>query len=103
MGHGTFIFLDEPGYGWYLSITAIGLNVSWSLHNLIAWMKLRGFFTQWGTRLYLGSLLIAQPYWVLEIYANFAFFNFGDPLFLRTRPYEPLFRYDYLLARVPCP
>ncbi|KAF9882611.1 hypothetical protein FE257_005963 [Aspergillus nanangensis] len=85
LGHRTFIFLDEPGYGWYLSITAVGLNVSWSLHNLIAWMKLRGFFSQLGTRLYLGTLLLAQPYWVLEIYANFAFFNFGDPLFLRTR------------------
>ncbi|KAF9882576.1 hypothetical protein FE257_006754 [Aspergillus nanangensis] len=77
LGHGTFIFLDEPGYGWYLSITAVGLNVSWSLHNLIAWMKLRGFFSQLGTHLYLGTLLLAQPYWVLEIYANFAFFNFA--------------------------
>jgi hypothetical protein len=55
-------------------------------------MKIRGFFTPWGTRLYLVSLLAAQPYWILEIFANFTFFNDGQTLFLKTRPLEPLFR-----------
>lgn len=55
-------------------------------------MKIRGFFTPWGTRLYLISLLVAQPYWILEIFANFTFFNYGQTLFLKTRPLEPLFR-----------
>ncbi|KAH1970651.1 hypothetical protein KXV92_007541 [Aspergillus fumigatus] len=92
IGHGTFIFFHRPAYGWCLSVTAVGLNMSWSLHNLISWMKIRGFFTPWGTRLYLISLLVAQPYWILEIFANFTFFNYGQTLFLKTRPLEPLFR-----------
>lgn len=62
---------------------AVGLKMSWSLHNLISWMKVRGFFTPWGTRLYLVSLLAAQPYWVLEIIANFTFFNDRQILFLK--------------------
>ncbi|KAL2801813.1 hypothetical protein BJX63DRAFT_416554 [Aspergillus granulosus] len=28
--HGPFIFLHAPAYSWYLSITVIGLNASWS-------------------------------------------------------------------------
>ncbi|KAF4227752.1 hypothetical protein CNMCM8980_007168 [Aspergillus fumigatiaffinis] len=92
IGHGTFIFFHRSAYGWCLSVTAVGLNMSWSLHNLISWMKIRGFFTPWGTRLYLISLLVAQPYWILEIFANFTFFNYKQTMFLKTRPLEPLFR-----------
>ncbi|RDH26922.1 hypothetical protein BDQ94DRAFT_164078 [Aspergillus welwitschiae] len=92
LGHGTFIFLHAPAQGWYLSVTAVGLIISHSLHNMIAWMKIRGFFTPWGTLLYLITLLAAQPYWVVEIYANFAFFNRGQALYTTTRPLEPLFR-----------
>ncbi|PYH67155.1 uncharacterized protein BO88DRAFT_466566 [Aspergillus vadensis CBS 113365] len=92
LGHGTFIFLHAPAQGWYLSATAVGLTISHTLHNVIAWMKIRGFFTSWGTRLYLISLLAAQPYWVIEIYANFTFSNRGQALYTTTRPLEPLFR-----------
>ncbi|GKZ75270.1 hypothetical protein AnigIFM50267_004134 [Aspergillus niger] len=92
LGHGTFIFLHAPAQGWYLSATAVGLTISHTLHNVIAWMKIRGFFTSWGTRLYLISLLAAQPYWVIKIYANFTFFNRGQALYTTTRPLEPLFR-----------
>ncbi|RDH26521.1 hypothetical protein BDQ94DRAFT_164419 [Aspergillus welwitschiae] len=92
LGHGTFIFLHAPAYGWFLSVTAVGLTISHSLHNVIAWMKIRGFFPPWGTRLYLITLLAAQPYWVVEIYANFAFFNRSQALYTTTRPLEPLFR-----------
>ncbi|KAI2948026.1 hypothetical protein CBS147323_11118 [Aspergillus niger] len=53
---------------------------------------IRGFFPPWGTRLYLITLLAAQPYWVVEIYANFTFFNRGQALYSATRPLEPLFR-----------
>ncbi|KAI3046543.1 hypothetical protein CBS147353_11773 [Aspergillus niger] len=91
LGHGTFIFLHAPAQGWYLSATAVGLVISHTLHNVIAWMKIRGFFPPWGTRLYLITLLAAQPYWVVEIYANFAFFNRGQALYTTTRPLEPLF------------
>ncbi|CAL00800.1 uncharacterized protein An08g11810 [Aspergillus niger] len=96
--HGTFIFLHEPAYGWYLSASAVSLNVSAALHNLIAWMKARSFFNIWGSRFYLATLLLAQVYWILEGYANFAFFNYNKPLFITTRYFEPLFRFDVLGA-----
>jgi len=35
---------------------------------------------------------MVQPYWVLEIYSNFAFFNGINNIFETTRPYEALFR-----------
>ncbi|BCS00107.1 uncharacterized protein AKAW2_50448A [Aspergillus luchuensis] len=92
LGHGMFVFLHAPAYGWFLSVTAVGLTISHSLHNVIAWMKIRGFFPPWGTRLYLITLLAAQPYWVVEIFANFVFFNRGQALYTTTRPLEPLFR-----------
>ncbi|OAX82936.1 hypothetical protein ACJ72_02706 [Emergomyces africanus] len=92
MGHGTWIFAHEPVYGWYLSITAIGLNMSWSLHNVISWMKNRPFLSKNVSRFYIGTVILAQPYWILEIYANFTYFNRINDLFLKTRPFEILFR-----------
>jgi hypothetical protein len=92
MGHGTFIFAREPAYGWYLSATAIGLNISWSLHNVIAWMKNKPFLGPKTSAFYIGTVILAQPYWVLEIYANFTYFNNINRLFERTRPWESLCR-----------
>ena len=66
-------------------------------------MKICGFFTSWGTRLYLITLLAAQPYWVIEIYANFTFFNRGQALFTTTRPLEPLFRCGVRMRFSPTP
>ena len=93
MFHGTWIFTHEPVYGWYLSVTAIGLNVSWSLHNVIAWMKNRPFLSPKVSRFYIITVMLVQPYWVLEIYANFTYFNNINQIFIKTRPLEPLFRY----------
>ncbi|KAK1143270.1 hypothetical protein N8T08_006797 [Aspergillus melleus] len=90
--HGTFIFAKPPTYGWYLSVSAIGLNISWSLHNVISWMKNKPFLSRRVSRFYIVTVLLVQPYWVLEIYANFAFFNNFNTVFLKTRPWEPLFR-----------
>ncbi|KAL4895043.1 hypothetical protein BDV59DRAFT_200299 [Aspergillus ambiguus] len=90
--HGTFVFPHPPVYGWYLSATAIGLNISWSLHNVIAWMKNRPFLSRRVSIFYITTVLLAQPYWVVEIYANFTFFNNINRIFLVTRPLEPLFR-----------
>lgn len=70
MFHGTFIFTSYPVYNWYLSVTAIFLNFSWSLHNVIAWMKNKPFLSRWASRVYIGTVILAQPYWVLEITAN---------------------------------
>jgi hypothetical protein len=92
MPHGFFIFFDPPVYSWFLSCTAIFLNMSWSLHNLVGWMKSRPFLSRKSSLIYLWSVIIVQPYWVLEIYANFTFFNNINTLFIHTRPYEALFR-----------
>ncbi|KAJ5550560.1 hypothetical protein N7535_001497 [Penicillium sp. DV-2018c] len=92
MAHGTFIFPHEPVYGWYLSVTAIGLNISWALHNVIAWMKNRPFLSRKVSIIYITTVVLCWPYWGLEIYANFTYFNNINKIFLTTRPMEPLFR-----------
>jgi hypothetical protein len=93
--HGAFIFNKPPVYGWYLSVSAVGLNVSWSLHNVIAWMKIKPFYSRRVSQLYITTVVLVQPYWVLEIYANFTYFNNINRIFVVTRPLEPLFRYDH--------
>jgi hypothetical protein len=75
-------------------VTAIGLNISWSLHNVIAWLKNRPFLSPRISKIYIVTVLLAQPYWVLEIYANFTYFNNINKVFLKTRPLEPIFRYE---------
>ncbi|CBF73419.1 predicted protein [Aspergillus nidulans FGSC A4] len=90
--HGTFIFNKPPVYGWYLSVSAVTLNISWSLHNVISWMKNRPFFSRKVSIAYIATVLLVQPYWVLEIYANFTYFNNINRIFEVTRPLEPLFR-----------
>ncbi|PGH17297.1 hypothetical protein AJ79_01181 [Helicocarpus griseus UAMH5409] len=92
MFHGTWLFAHKPVYGWYLSTTAIGLNISWSLHNVIAWMKNKPFLGKKVSLFYIGTVILVQPYWVLEIYANFTYFNRINDIFLKTRPLETLFR-----------
>lgn len=95
MFQGTFIFPDAPYYGWYIGVGAIFLNTSWSLHNVIAWIKVKPFLSRRVSLIYIITVALAQPYWVLEITANFLFFNQIGPnsdLFIHTRPYEALFR-----------
>ncbi|GAB7362112.1 hypothetical protein MBLNU230_g2140t1 [Neophaeotheca triangularis] len=90
--HGTFIFTDPPVYNWYLSTTAILLNISWSLHNVIAWIKNKPFLGRKTSIFYITTVALVQPYWVLEIVANFLYFSGKSDLFRYTRPYEALFR-----------
>lgn len=92
VGHGMFIFFDEPEYGWVLSTTAIGLYSSWSLHNVIAWMKIKPFLGKKSSMVFIWTVIIVQPYWVLEMYGNYAFFNQINTIFKKTRPLEALFR-----------
>ncbi|KAK4540974.1 hypothetical protein LTR36_008482 [Oleoguttula mirabilis] len=92
MFHGTFIFTKAPVYNWYLSTTAILLNISWSLHNVIAWLKNKPLLPRWGSVFYISTVILVQPYWVLEITANFLYFSDQSRLFTYTRPYEALFR-----------
>ncbi|EHA17695.1 hypothetical protein ASPNIDRAFT_125885, partial [Aspergillus niger ATCC 1015] len=53
LGHGTFTFLHAPAQGWYLSVTAVGLTISHSLHNVIGGPALLG-------RRYLCQLCLFQ-------------------------------------------
>lgn len=70
MPHNTFIFPDPPTYGWYLSVTAIFLNMSWSLHNVVAWMKNKPFLSRKASLFYIGTVILAQPYWVRNSEVN---------------------------------
>ncbi|KAF3050343.1 hypothetical protein E8E11_006398 [Didymella keratinophila] len=91
--HGTFIFVEDPYYGWYLSATATLLFVSYFLHNVVAWLKIRPFLPRWGSRLFIVSLLCVQPFWIAEAWSNFSYFNgLGSDANVRMRPWEALVR-----------
>jgi hypothetical protein len=91
--HGTFIFTDDPIYGWYLSATATLLFVSYFLHNVVSWLKIRPFLPLWGSRCFIISLLLVQPFWVAEAWSNFSYFNsLGSEANTRMRPWEALLR-----------
>jgi hypothetical protein len=89
---GFWLFFPSPVHAWWLSVAAIFLNASWSLHNVIAWMKIKPFLSKSVSYAFIGTVILAQPYWILEIYANFAYFHGVNELFLDTRPYEALCR-----------
>lgn len=55
-------------------------------------MKIKPFFSKPTSYIFIGTIILAQPYWILEIYANFAYFHGVNRLFLSTRPYEALCR-----------
>ena len=55
-------------------------------------MKLRPFLSKNVSRLFIGTVILVQPYWVVEIYANFTYFHNVNKVFLRTRPWEALCR-----------
>jgi hypothetical protein len=91
--HGTFIFARDPIYGWYLSATATLLFISYFLHNVVSWLKIRPFLPRWGSRFFIISLLCVQPFWVTEAWSNFQYFNsLGSDTNVRTRPWEALVR-----------
>jgi hypothetical protein len=103
MSHGTFCFMSFNGYGWYLSSTAALLYCSYFTHNVVAWMKIKPFFTgdhpsfspryctavRW---IYLTTLAMTIPVLIFEIFNNFRFFNNYSRLYQTVRPYEPLMR-----------
>jgi hypothetical protein len=89
---GFWMFFEPPIHSWWLSVAAIFLNASWSLHNVIAWMKIKPFLSKPASYCFIGTVILVQPYWVLEIYANFAYFHNINTIFLKTRPWEALCR-----------
>jgi hypothetical protein len=93
MPHGTFIFTNPPVYAWYISVTAVLLNFSWIMHNIIAWLKNKPFLSPRVSNFYIGTVLLSTPFWFMEMYANFAYFNNINRVYEKTRPYETIFRY----------
>lgn len=94
MPNGFFMFFKPPVWGWYLSSTVILLIISWNLHNVISWLKNKPFLSKRYNAIYIGTIVLVQPYWVLEIYANFTYFN--PPytrFFSSSRPLEALCRF----------
>lgn len=91
--HGTFIFVADPAYGWYLSSTATLLFISYQLHNAISWLKIRPFLPRYGSRIFIVTLLLVQPFWIAEAWSNFSYFNgLGSDVNVRMRPFEALLR-----------
>jgi hypothetical protein len=91
------------GYGWYLSSTAALLYLSWIVHNYVAWMKVRPFFSDprgifkpktglWVRNVYLTTLAASVGPIIFQIYDNFRFFNNISDFYTVVRPYEPLMR-----------
>jgi hypothetical protein len=112
--HGTFVFAQDPYYGWYvtlcprhgscvvetdqelrryLSATATLLFISYQLHNVVSWLKIRPFLPRWGSRVFVGTLIAVQPFWIVECWSNWEYFNgLGSRVNIHTRPWEALAR-----------
>ena len=91
--HATFIFFNDPYYGWYLSASSSLLFVSYNLHNIVAYLKIRTFLqTKWARRTFLITLVLVSPYWIIEAWDNFVYFNEDVNWNIYTRPWEPLAR-----------
>lgn len=67
---------------------------------MIAWLKIKPFLSKRSSRVFIGTVILVQPYWIVEIFATFAFFNNlkGSQLFRITRPIETLFRDPWWVA-----
>lgn len=72
--------------------------MSWSLHNVIAWIKIKPFLSKPVSYIFIGTVILVQPYWVVEIYANFTYFHNVNRVFLKTRPWEALCRDPWWVA-----
>ena len=61
-------------------------------------MKLKPFLNKTVSRIFIGTVILVIPYWITEIYANFAYFHNVNNLFLKTRPWEALCRDPWWIA-----
>ena len=68
------------------------MNASWSLHNVIAWMKIKPFLSKPVSYAFIGTVILVQPYWIVELYPNFAYFHAVNTICLLTRPVPELGR-----------
>ncbi|KAK7748652.1 hypothetical protein SLS53_000673 [Cytospora paraplurivora] len=97
---GYNLFWSSPTYGWWLSAAATCLHLSNGLHSVIAWLKIKPFLSKRVSRIFIGTVVLAQPYWIVEVYATFSFFNnlHNRELFVKTRPIETIFRDPWWVA-----
>ncbi|MCJ1428985.1 hypothetical protein MMC29_006898 [Sticta canariensis] len=87
------LILLERSYLRYLSATAALLFISYQLHNVVAWIKIKRFLPSWGGKFYIYTLIAVQPFWIAELYLNFEYFNgLGNLKTKDTRPWEALAR-----------
>ncbi|KAF1979098.1 hypothetical protein BU23DRAFT_563337 [Bimuria novae-zelandiae CBS 107.79] len=89
---GFWLFPGGKASNWWLSAAAILLNMSWVLHNFISWLKIKPFLSRFWSLVFLYTCVLTFPYWVIELYANFTYFNGTSNWFKKTRPLELLFR-----------
>jgi hypothetical protein len=85
--------MSFDGYGWYLSSTAALLYLSWIVHNLVAWLKIKPFLTARASTIFLGTLSLTVAPILFQIVNNFLFFNNIRDLYTKVRPYEVLLRF----------
>jgi hypothetical protein len=89
---GFWLFPGGSASRWWLSVAAIPLNMSWFVHNIISWMKIKPFLSRFWSLVFLYTCILSFPYWAIEIYANFSYFNGHSDWFKKSRPLELLFR-----------
>ena len=77
----------------YLSATATLLFISYQIHNIVSWLKIRPFLPKWGSKVFILTILAVQPFWIAEAWSNFEYFNsLGSDANERMRPWEALVR-----------
>jgi hypothetical protein len=76
----------------YLSSTATLLYLSFFVHNVVSWMKIKPFLSQLASRVFISTVILVIPYWIAETYFNFRYFNVGDNTFDYLRPWEVVVR-----------
>jgi len=59
---------------------------------VVSYLKIRLFLPKWARLVFLITLGLVQPFWVLETYANFQYFSGNGRIDIYTRPWEPLGR-----------
>ena len=68
------------------------MYVSYTLHNVISWIKSKPFLGPKWSKFYIWTVILVQPFWIVNAYANFAYFSNTNKMFAKTRPLEALFR-----------
>lgn len=84
--------MSFDGYGWWVSSTAALLYVSWIVHNLVAWFKVRPFLTFRASKIFIVTLGLSVPLVLFQIVNNFLFFANVSNIYIYSRPFEVLIR-----------